>query len=393
MKAHTKQLGSERIIHCVKGTQKGPKLIFFGGIHGNEPAGVKALEKVLKDLNPEKIKGEVYGIYGNLKALHQSKRFIDKDLNRIWTSENMAKLRNKTALSPEEAEQKELLLVLKPLLENNQDPIYFIDFHTTSSPSVPFITINDALINRAFSKRFPVPIVLGIEEYLEGPLLSYLNKEGYVSLGFEAGQHEDPAAVGNCEAFIFMSLVISGAAVKDAVVEYQECLKTLRDQAKGLTKVFEVTFKYNIKPFEDFVMNPGFKSFQKIAEGEELAVSDGRVIKAPESAHLFMPLYQKQGEDGFFVIRSIPSFFLKLSAMLRKLGADQILTFLPGITWIDKTKGVLRADLRITRFLAKSIFHLLGYRSRQEDKNYIVLYNRERVARNNLYKSTSWYSC
>jgi succinylglutamate desuccinylase len=387
------KLKSQRIIQYIKGKEKGPKLVFFGGLHGNEPAGVIALEEVLKDLIPANIKGEVYGVYGNLKALQQRTRFIEKDLNRIWTNENIAQIRQKLVLSPEEEEQKELLQLLSSLLENNEDPIYFIDFHTTSSPSVPFITINDALINRAFSKRFPVPIVLGIEEYLQEPLLSYLNKEGYVSLGFEAGQHEDLAAISSCKAFIYMALVISGATPKEKVLDYNEHYQTLRSQANDLTSVFEVVFRYHIKPFEKFTMNPGFKSFQRITKGEDLAVSDGQSIKAPSSAHLFMPLYQKQGEDGFFIIREIPSFFLRLSALLRRLGADQILTLLPGITWIDKEKGILRANLKVTRFMAKSVFHLLGYRSRQEDESYALLHNRERVARNNLYKSSTWYSC
>jgi hypothetical protein len=46
--------------------------------------------------------------------------------------------------------------------------------------SLPFITINDALINLKFSNCSPISIVLEIEEYLEGPILNYLNSLGYV---------------------------------------------------------------------------------------------------------------------------------------------------------------------------------------------------------------------
>ena len=207
-----RSIKSKRIIRHVKGYERGPKIIFFGGIHGNEPAGVIALENTLKLLDPSEIKGEVYGIYGNLKALELNKRFIEKDLNRIWTTKRVRELSRKAFLSAEEEEQVELFDIINEILKDNEDPIYFIDFHTTSSPTLPFITINDALINRDFSMCFPVPIVLGIEEYLEGPLLSYLNKEGYVSLGFEAGQHTDHCSVVNCEAFIYLTLVISGLA-------------------------------------------------------------------------------------------------------------------------------------------------------------------------------------
>ena len=35
----------------------------------------------------------------------------------------------------------------------------------------------------------------GIEEYLNGPLLSYINELGYVAFGFEGGQHDDISAI------------------------------------------------------------------------------------------------------------------------------------------------------------------------------------------------------
>ncbi len=104
-----------------------------------------------------------------------------------------------------------------------------------------------------------------------------------------------------------------------------------------------------------------------------------------------MPLYQKSGNDGFFIIKVIPQFFLRLSELLRNSKADQVLTFLPGISWYDKSKGILKANLKVTRFLAKSIFHLFGYRNKQIDKNYLLLYNRERVAKKAMYKNEKWY--
>lgn len=77
--------------------------------------------------------------------------------------------------------------------------------------------------------------------------------------------------------------------------------------------------------------------------------------------------------------------------MLRKLKADNLLTFLPGIKWHNKTEGVLRANLKVANFFAKSIFHLLGYRNKQHDKTHLLLYNRERVSKNDMYKELNWY--
>ncbi|HAB26876.1 MAG TPA: aspartoacylase, partial [Xanthomarina gelatinilytica] len=151
-----------------------------------------------------------------------------------------------------------------------------IDFHTTSSKTLPFITINDALINRKFSQQFPVPVVLGIEEYLKGPLLSYINQLGYVSLGFESGQHDELDAVLNCEAFIYLSLVFTQALDKDSIKDFQMHYNRLKHQSKNISEIFEITYLYKIKPQEHFKMLEGFKSFQAISKGTHLAQSNAQ---------------------------------------------------------------------------------------------------------------------
>lgn len=377
-----------RIFHHIKGEKSGATIVFFGGIHGNEYAGVKALNRALRTINPKDVCGEIYGVYGNIKALEKNKRFLRTDLNRMWTLKQLNVLQKEEILTEEQEEQKAIFSFLKELFSTSKSPLFFIDLHTTSSKSLPFITINDALINRKFSSCFPVPIVLGIEEYLDGPLLSYLNTLGYVSLGFESGQHTDPNAVSNCEAFIYLALKYSGNLKLKNVDQH---IKTLKKACNNVSSIFEVIYKYHIKPKEDFEMVMGFKSFQDIEKGTLLATADGNKIYSDFNAKLFMPLYQKSGNDGYFIIKSIPYFFLKLSEVLRKLKADSLLTLLPGVSWHNKQKGVLKANLSVTRFMAKSIFHLFGYRNKQIDKTHLLLYNRERVAKNKMYRKEDWY--
>ena len=378
----------DRIFHYIKGTNSGSTMVFFAGIHGNEYAGVEALNNTLNNIHENEICGEIYAVYGNLKALKINQRYLKTDLNRLWTSAQIKALKQKSMLNEEEQEQKELFSLIEHLLNSLKTPIYFIDLHTTSSKTVPFITINDALINRKFSSCFPVPIVLGIEEYLEGPLLSYLNTLGYVSIGFESGQHTDPEAVKNCEAFIYLALKQAGQLKMKQVAKYENQLVMA---SKGTATVFEVIYKYHIEAKEKFLMIDGFESFQTVKKGTLLAKANGKEIYSDYNAKLFMPLYQKSGNDGFFIIKPIPNFFLKLSEFLRRIKADALLTILPGISWHDKDLGVLKANLLVTRFMAKSIFHLFGYRNRQLDENYLLLYNRERVSKSTMYKDEPGY--
>ncbi|HKK11527.1 MAG TPA: hypothetical protein VJ945_01765, partial [Flavobacteriaceae bacterium] len=121
------------------------------------------------------------------------------------------------------------------------------------------------------------------------------------------------------------------------------------------------------------------------------AVSNRKNVESKHNAQIFMPLYQTQGEEGFFIIRKIKPFFLKLSVILRKLKADGLLILLPGISWSDSKKQSLLVNLKTARFMAKPIFHLLGYRNRQLDKTHLKLFNRERTAKTKMYKNETWY--
>lgn len=389
--ADHKSIVLNRIIGKVKGHKSGPTMVFFGGIHGNETAGVFGLNQVFSTLEAKDISGNMYAITGNMAALKENKRYLNNDLNRLWFESRIAEIQNQTILNSEERELLELFQIIQDILETESGPFYFIDFHTTSSKTLPFITINDALINRKFSMLFPVPIVLGIEEYLEGPLLSYINELGYVSLGFESGQHDEKDAVSNCEAFIYLSLVYAKAIPPNSLINFPVYYRQLQEQSLFMKEAFEVVYLHRVKPEDNFNMVPGFKSFEKITKQTELAQDKKGIISSKYNARIFMPLYQSMGEEGFFIIQSIKPFILKLSEFLRRIKFDNILVILPGVSWQDKKKNVLLVNLKVAIFFAKSFFHLLGYRSQKIDSTYLRLSNREHASKNGMYKTESWY--
>ncbi len=390
-KALQKTTSVNRIIGKIEGDKTKPTIVFFAGIHGNENSGIFALQEVFKTIKPFNVQGSIYGISGNLKALELNKRFIDEDLNRIWTHDKLDYIKNKNQLNIEEQEQAELFDNLKKIIIDHSGPFYFIDLHTTSSKTLPFITINDALINRKFSKQFPVPIVLGIEEYLNGPLLSYINELGYVSLGFESGQHDEKNAISNHISFAYLALAFTKILRKEDIPNLSEHYKRIIKASENETQISEVVHLHKIQKNEEFKMLNGFESFQDIKKGTKLAISNNQEIISEHNATLFMPLYQEIGDDGFFIIRKIRPFFLSLSAVLRKFRADNLLVLFPGITWEDKRKHVLQVNLKVTKFFAKPIFHLLGYRNKKIDETHVRLYNRERSAKVDMYKQEDWF--
>ncbi|NND63746.1 MAG: aspartoacylase, partial [Flavobacteriaceae bacterium] len=156
-------------------------------------------------------------------------------------------------------------------------------------------------------------------------------------------------------------------------------------------KFYEILYRYEIEDNSSFSMYNGYRNFQKIRVNDLLAVNNDREVRAPMKGHIFMPLYQGKGNDGFFVIRSIPRFFLRLSLFLRKVYFDRFLVLLPGIKWASPEREALRVNLKVARFYTKKLFHLLGYRSRTADKTHLIMTNREVASKMGDYKNAAWF--
>jgi len=367
-----------RIIGRFIGDPEGPTLIAVGSIHGNEPSGRIALERVSERLGPmrERLRGRVFLLSGNIRASANGVRFQSYDLNRGWTRNNI--IRNTSRLdssSAEDDEQHELLTIFRDILRSSSDEVYALDLHSTSAGGRPFATVGDTLRNRNFARELPVTILLGIEEQLEGTMLEFLNNEGAVTLGFEAGQHLDPAAVDNHEALVLLALVNAGILHASDVPDIPAIKKRLQDAA-GYPDIFEVRHREAVSEFDEFRMNPGFRNFDRVRRGQVLAGNRDGAITAPESGRIMMPLYQDQGEDGFFIVRHVALFWLWVSALMRKLRIAEIVHFLPGVRRYPKHPEQLQIDTRIARFFPLQLFHLLGFRKLRWRQNFLLVSRR-----------------
>lgn len=373
--------GTERIRWTVPGEKGGPVLVVFAGIHGNETAGVHAIDSVASDLldSDASLNGTLYSITGNMKALELGVRFIDTDLNRIW--ENGYDKRHFTTggtvdHTVEHKESLEIKRAVEWILEKHGDTaskFIFVDLHTTSSESCAFILINDTLDNRALARKFPVPQILGFEENIRGTLLSYINNIGHLSLGFEAGAHTNEASIERSKAFLRLVLHWLGMRPLDdrEVSEYEEQLDIHPDVPDSY---YEVSYHKIVDDPLKFEMKDGFQNFDIITKGTPLAHEEGELIEAPVSGRIFMPLYQKKGHDGFLIINEVSPFWLKMSAYLRKSFVHKLLKYLPGV--YVENDHTFKIDLSIARFLVKDIFHLFGYRVVMQDEHTAFCYRR-----------------
>lgn len=346
------------------GNGNGPVLIFVGGMHGNEPSGVAALADVFSKYSDSDVEfnGRAYAFSGNIRALATGQRYIEKDLNRLWFEEQILKI-NKGLINgqaaKDELEQVALFDELKTITQNEHGPFIFFDLHTTSASSPPFVLINDTLTNRKLAETYPHRIILGIEEYLDGPMLSYINDQGYTSLGFEAGQHDDPLSYELHKKFILQSFLLTGFLTDKSL--YNEIVKNEQHNSYA-HKFFEVKHCYKVSDEEEFKMDPGYLNFSPVKKGQVVAKNKYGALQVKGPGYLFMPLYQRKGGEGFYLIKLIPKFWLQFSYFIRKIDFDIILLALPGIKRLDDKFKSLVVNENIARFLARDILHLLGYR-------------------------------
>ena len=89
-----------------------------------------------------------------------------------------------------------------------------------------------------------------------------------------------------------------------------------------------------------------------------------------------MPLYQALGDDGFFLVREVERFWLKLSAVLRKLKVGHYIHLLPGVRRDPVNENFLIINTHIARILPLQVFHLLGFRRLRWTDKYLLVSRR-----------------
>jgi len=311
---------SARVIGKYEGKERGPLLIVFGAMHGNEPAGVKALEQMFQMLNREPEQnpdfvfyGKMVGLIGNLNAYQKGKRFIKKDLNRQWTKENIERINNSLTadLDEEDIELKALLAAIHAEINEYQPTkIVFLDFHTTTAFGGIFTIPQEVPESLAIAVELHAPVVKGLLKGIQGTTLHYFTEEnfgsGTVAVTFESGQHNEPLSVNRAIAALTNCMRTIGC-VEAAHIENRHD-KILIDFSKGLPKIAELITIHSIQPDDDFEMVPNYKNFQTVKKGETLARDRHGEIKAMDDGLILMPLYQKQGDDGFFLIKTLEAF-------------------------------------------------------------------------------------
>jgi predicted deacylase len=289
-------LSSGRIVAMAGQPGAGPDVLIVGGLHGNEPEGMSAGRRVLSDLNEQEVDlpGRVALVAGNKAALQQGKRFLDRDLNRRWRSDAIVAVRERSVheRSREDREQLDLVACFEAFMADAQHGVVVIDLHTTSAGAPPFAVVIDSLENRTLASSIGLPVILGFDDYVDAPILCWFDDMGCLGVGIEGGS----GGVSDTEAHLadatwdLLSRLGWPSGVRSAVSVEREA------------DAFRIAHRHSVVPGSGFRMEPGFRSFQQVEQGQLLAHDRGGAIRAMLSGQIFMPLYQPQGSDGFFLL-------------------------------------------------------------------------------------------
>lgn len=348
-------------------------LVIIAGLHGNEPAGIAASQRVIDKLNhehPSAFNGRVIALRGNTAALalqSAEMRYITHDLNRLFTDEQIAL---PASTSPEHEQMQELLASLRAIRAQCERMV-LIDLHTTSSDMPPVVVLEDAIPTRTLARRLTLPIYLGFEEELSGLLMDRVTNElGAIAMVVEGGQHQDPHAIDAHAAVIWTMLDATGILPLSALHHPSDPTQTLRTAAgEELGKIYDTRYRHPITD-PSFEIQPGIATGKKIKRDVTIiAIENERAITSPVRGRVFMPNMQplkRPGDDGFFIVRRVGEGWLGLSARLRKQAwLHALIAHMPGV--YPRPDHTLLVDADLAAVLRRQILHLLGYRLIRHD--------------------------
>lgn len=306
----------QRLIGHYTGSERGTLVIALAAIHGNEPAGIQALQTLFSRLEDTRnssagllFKGRIVGLMGNIQAYERRLRFVKQDLNRIMTLENLkkARLTPQYRLIYEDLELVELIQTIKNEIATYKPTrLVILDLHTTSADGGIFSIVSDDMASLNLAQQLHVPVVLGMLSSTGGTTLHYFTSQNMgiptVSVVFEAGQHEDAQSVKRTIAWLYNILRATKAIEPHDVESRYDMI--LKDYSRYLPKVVELLHVHTLQPNDHFQMRPGYKNFQAVKAGEILAEDQHGLIRAKDDGLLLMPLYQRKGTEGFFLVKN-----------------------------------------------------------------------------------------
>ncbi|MDE1148274.1 MAG: succinylglutamate desuccinylase/aspartoacylase family protein [Azospirillaceae bacterium] len=274
----------------------GPHVAVVVLVHGNEPCGAVALDRLLRrGLRPERgvwtlafanpdaaLGGRMFGPPAN------PVRYLDRDMNRLWTAPDAAALAGVFSPGREQAR----VAALAPLLLQAD---LLLDLHSMQAPSPPLTLCGRSARGRDLATRLGDPgWVVADDGHADGKRLidhpRFTGPTGTAAaILIECGQHAAPAAGAQAwralVRFLALSDTLGAATARTLLAEINA-----PEMPPGRPTVVDVTHVIQAET-DDFAFVRPFQGLERIPDAGTLLALDGRrAIHTPyDDCILVMP--------------------------------------------------------------------------------------------------------
>jgi predicted deacylase len=177
-------------VHSLAAPLPGPHLLIAAVVHGNEPAGAVALDRLLSQ-GALPSRGRLTLAFANVGAYARfdasaprASRWVEEDMNRVWSPEIL----DEPARSADVARAAEL----RPFVEAAD---YLLDLHSTQHPNEPLVLAGPLERSRQLARRIGLADLVVIDRgHAQGPRMRDYDgfadpQSAKTALLIECGQH------------------------------------------------------------------------------------------------------------------------------------------------------------------------------------------------------------
>lgn len=261
-------------IITLRGNQPGPTVAVFAGVHGNETAGVYALQETIPTLKLKR--GSVVFVFANPPAIKDNVRMHAKNLNRLF-------IEGIEGDSYEVKRARELMAIL-----DNCDAL--LDLHMFQDPAgKPFAICEENSF--AIAKTFDVEIISNNWTAVEpGGSEGYMYTKGKFGICVECGPIEKAAeykdfAVTTIYQFLqYFDILQANVAISTRP-------KRIITAIRGF-----------VKDTDELKLADGLHNFDRLEAGRVIATDGERTFQANEGECIIFPRYYATVGQELYII-------------------------------------------------------------------------------------------
>ncbi|XVH31810.1 succinylglutamate desuccinylase [Haloferacaceae archaeon DSL9] len=226
-----------------------PEVAVVAGIHGDEPCGVRAIQRLIAD-EPD-VERPIKLIVANEAALDAGVRYLEEDLNRVFPGDPDADTHERR---------------LAAAVAREVQGCTTLALHSTQSYAEPIGVIKSVdEVARAICPHLPVDVVIETDDHTDGRLIEYPH-----TIEVECGLQGTDRAAENGYELVCAFLAATGALPTD-----DDPLAAPEREEVGVFRIRGPIPKPEAAEYEVFAEN-----YELVEAGDAFAAADGIEIRA-----------------------------------------------------------------------------------------------------------------